>query len=345
MVSGVKAKAIEKCRVCGKGGLVPILSLGEQYISDFIENESQQGQKIPLELVLCEVKNGGCGLLQLRHTTPPELMYTHYWYLSGLNESMKAALADISASVESIVRPSKGDIVLDIGCNDGTLLRSYRAEGILRVGIDPAKNLPQYSSVGTTKIINDYFSARAFHAHYPGRKAKAITAIAMFYDLDDPNSFVADIVGVLDPKGVFIIQMSYLPLMLQTNAFDNICHEHLEYYSLLSLRNLLSRHNLEIIDATLNDVNGGSFRVYCRFRGSKLQPNPGAAQRLAALEAEEAALQLDSRKPYEEFSARVDGIRKQVVDFVSREASAGRKIYVYGASTKGNTLLQTFGLS
>jgi NDP-4-keto-2,6-dideoxyhexose 3-C-methyltransferase len=179
-------KRIEKCRVCGKGGLVPILSLGEQYVSDFISSEKEQAAKAkaPLELVLCEKSSGGCGLLQLRHTTPPNIMYFNYWYLSGLNESMKLALADITHCAEGIVRLSAGDMVLDIGCNDGTLLRSYKTAGLKLVGIDPAKNLPQYSSVGTTKIINDYFSARALQKHFPGQKAKVITAIAMFYDLD-----------------------------------------------------------------------------------------------------------------------------------------------------------------
>lgn len=332
------------CRVCGNLVLVPILSLGEQYVSDFVSSESQHGVKVPLELVLCEEKSGGCGLLQLAHTTPPDIMYAHYWYLSGINESMKVALADITRSVQEALELKEGDMVLDIGCNDGTLLRSYTKKGLKLVGIDPAKNLPQYSSVGTTKIINDYFSARAVQQHFPGEKAKVITAIAMFYDLDDPNSFVADIAGMLREDGIFVVQMSYLPMMLSTNAFDNICHEHLEYYSLTSLGNLLARHNLEIFDMSLNDVNGGSFRVYCRFRGSALKSPQGAKERLEEFARKEKEMGLSGRKPYEEFSERVQEIKKKTVEFIRKEHAAGKRIFVYGASTKGNTLLQTFGL-
>ena len=337
-------RKITACRVCGKTGLVPILSLGAQYVSNFISSESEQGEKIPLSLVLCEEKSGGCGLLQLEHTTPPDIMYAHYWYLSGINESMKVALADITSSIEAILPLKEGDMVLDIGCNDGTLLRSYSKKGIKLVGIDPAKNLPQYSSVGTTKIINDYFSARAVQQNFPGAKARVVTAIAMFYDLDDPNSFVSGVAGILSQDGIFVIQMSYLPLMLETNAFDNICHEHLEYYSLTSLRNLLARHGLEIFDMTLNDVNGGSFRVYCRFKGGAVQQKVVARQRLADFERKEHEMGLSGRKPYEEFSARVQSIKEQTVAFIKKERAAGKKIFAYGASTKGNTLLQTFGL-
>lgn len=339
-----KIKSIFSCRVCGRGGLVSILSLGEQYVSDFVSSEHEQGVKVPLELVLCEEKSGGCGLLQLRHTTPPDIMYSHYWYLSGINESMRLALADVADCAGKAARLSPGDMVLDIGCNDGTLLRSYKAQDLELVGIDPAKNLPQHSSNGTSKIINDYFSAKAVQEYYPERKAKVITAIAMFYDLDDPNSFVKDVAGLLHPEGVFVIQMSYLPLMLRTNAFDNICHEHLEYYSLSSLQNLLSRHSLEAFDATLNDVNGGSFRVFCRFRRSGLRAPPGGEGRVRKLLKEEKAMGLDGRQPYEEFSKRVMEIKQKVTEFVMGEKAKGRRIFVYGASTKGNTLLQTFGM-
>ncbi|MCX6771186.1 MAG: class I SAM-dependent methyltransferase [Candidatus Micrarchaeota archaeon] len=337
-------RKITSCRVCGNASLVPILSLGDQYVSNFVASESEQGEKIPLNIVLCEEKSGGCGLLQLEHTTPPDIMYAHYWYLSGINESMKVALADITKCVEAMIPLQAGDMVLDIGCNDGTLLRSYTKKGIKLVGIDPAKNLPKYSSVGTTKILNDYFSARTVQRHFPGEKARVVTAIAMFYDLDDPNGFVADVAGILRQDGIFVVQMSYLPLMLETNAFDNICHEHLEYYSLASLGNLLARHGLEIFDMSQNDVNGGSFRVYCRFAGSAVPQPPGAKQRLAEFVRREREMGLSGRKPYEDFSSRVQAIREKTVAFIKKERAGGKRIFVYGASTKGNTLLQTFGL-
>jgi len=340
-----KIKEITRCRVCGNEKLVPILSLGEQHVSNFITSESEEKEKVPLELVLCELKSGGCGLLQLRHTTPGELMYEQYWYLSGLNESMRLALADITQSIQRIMPLKPNDRVLDIGCNDGTLLRSYTADGLQLYGIDPAKNLVPYSSKGTTKIINDYFSAEAMGRNLPGTAFKAITSIAMFYDLDDPNQFVGDITKVLEPDGVWVIQMSYLPLMLKTNAFDNICHEHLVYYSLLSLENLLKRHGLEVFDVTLNDVNGGSFRAYCGFKSnSYLRAIPAAQERVRAMRHAEMKLGLDERTIYEQFADRIEGLKEKTFGFIKSEVAKGKRVYVYGASTKGNTLLQTYGL-
>ena len=340
-----KIKEIKCCRVCGNEKLVPIISLGEQHISNFISSEMEEKEKVPLDLVLCELKSGGCGLLQLRHTTPGELMYEQYWYRSGLNESMRLALADITQSIRPLLLLKPDDRVLDIGCNDGTLLRSYGVDGLQLYGIDPAKNLVPYSSKGTTKIINDYFSAEAIGKNLPGTKFKAITSIAMFYDLDDPNKFVGDIAKVLEPEGLWIIQMSYLPLMLETNAFDNICHEHLEYYSLMSLESLLERHGLEVFDVSLNDVNGGSFRAYCGFNtNSRLKAIPAAQERVLAMRHAEMKLGLDERTIYEQFASRIDGLKEKTFGFIKSEVAKGKKIYVYGASTKGNTLLQTYGL-
>ena len=234
-------KTLRRCRVCYSGALRPILSLGKIYVSDFVTDRSPgSAAKYPLELVLCEPKRGGCGLLQLKHTVDPCKMYNFYYYHSGTNAVMREALRDITRNAEELPL-TRGDLVLDIGCNDGTLLRSYRVAGLDLVGFDPAKNLIPEAEVGTTRIINDYFNYASFARSFPGRKAKVITSIAMFYDLEDPNKFVSDITRCLDEQGIWIIQMSYLPLMLEQNAFDNICHEHLEYYSMMSLQALLRR--------------------------------------------------------------------------------------------------------
>jgi 2-polyprenyl-3-methyl-5-hydroxy-6-metoxy-1,4-benzoquinol methylase len=339
-----KAKEIKKCRVCGNQKLIEILSLGEQFISNFIESEKEQKIKVPLELVLCDINSGGCGLLQLKHTTPSNLMYRNYWYRSGMNKTMTEALRDITRKAEEIIPLEKNDLVLDIGCNDGTLLRSYKTRGIKLVGFDPAKNLLEYSRKGTTKIINDFFNAKAFQKEFKKEKAKIITSIAMFYDLDEPNKFVEDIKQCLHTEGVWIIQMSYLPLMLEQNAFDNICHEHLEYYSLTSLENLLKKHEMEVIGVELNDVNGGSFRTYIKHKKSKIEALEKDKKKLFELREREKEIGLDNKKIYEEFAERVNKIKEQLVDFIKREKAKGKKIYVYGASTKGNTLLQFFNL-
>ncbi len=340
----VEAKEIEKCRVCGKENLGEILSLGNQYISNFVDSPEQQEIKVPLELVLCDETSGGCGLLQLKHSAPTNLMYHNYWYRSGINKSMPIALKDITEKAEKIIPLKENDLVLDIGCNDGTLLRSYKTKGLKLIGFDPAKNLLKYSREGTTKIINDFFNAEGFKKEFGKEKAKVITSIAMFYDLDEPNEFVADIKKVLDENGLWIIQMSYLPLMLKQNAFDNVCHEHLEYYSLTSLESLLKRHEMEVIGVELNNVNGGSYRIYIKHKGSKVKTDEKEEKKVFELREEEKKLQLETKKPYEEFAKRVEKIKKELVEFVKKENSKGKKVFVYGASTKGNTLLQFFEL-
>jgi len=340
-------REITKCRVCGFEKLTPIISLGNLYVSDFLEDsELGLSQKAPLELVLCNGSDGGCGLLQLKHSVPSHSLYRNYWYRSGMNQSMTNELYGIAAKVEKLISLDKNDFILDIGANDGTLLRGFNTKGINLIGFEPALNLLKYSEVGTTKIITDFFNASSWEKEFGNVKAKSITAIAMFYDLDDPNEFVADAAKCLDKEGVFIIQMSYLPLMLSQNAFDNICHEHLEYYSLLSLENLLKRHNLEVFDVELNDINGGSFRIYIKHKngGINIEVEPGAEERIKKLREDEKKLKLDNKRIYEEFAGRVENIKKEIYDFIKKEVKQGRKIYVYGASTKGNTLLQYFGL-
>ncbi len=340
-------RAVNNCRSCGFAPLVDILSLGDQYVSNFIESHDKlkDEKKYPLELVLCDVSVGGCGLLQLRHTVSPEKMYRTYWYFSGMNKTMTDELANIAQTAEKITNPKKGDIVVDIGCNDGTLLKSYQTPGLVRVGFEPAKNLVPLAKKIATKVFNEFFGSTPFTKAYGRKKAKVVTAIAMFYDLDDPNAFVSSVKKILDQKGIFIIQMNYLASMLTLNAFDNIGHEHLEYYSLLSLEYLLKRHALEVFDVELNPINGGSFRVYIRHQGSMVgNERQGRQKRRAELLATEKKMGLNKRPVYDKFVKRVHDIRQKVTSFINSETKQGRKVYIYGASNRGNTLLQFFGL-
>lgn len=341
------AKEIKKCRSCGSQKLEDVLSLGELYVSAFIDEDEQKDmKKYPLDLVLCNEKSGGCGLLQLRHAVPSELMYKNYWYRSGTNQTMTDALYDIVSAAKKVAFPQAGDFVIDIGANDGTLLSAYAGSDARRVGFEPAKNLVPVAAVNAEKIINDFFNFGAWEREFPGKKAKIITAIAMFYDLDEPNKFVADVARCLDKNGVFIIQMSYLPLMLAQNDFMNICHEHLEYYSLLALENLLKRHDLEVFDAETNDINGGSFRIFIKNKhgGTAIKIPAGASGHVEKMRNNEKRLGLNGKKPYDDFVRRVEDIKKRTVDFIKSESARGKRTYVYGASTKGNTLLQYYGL-
>ena len=340
-------KTRKSCRVC-KGELVPILSLGDLCVSDFPLPDQPCPVKSPLQLVLCQK----CYLLQLKHTVPADLLYRNYWYRSGTNQTMRNALAEIANMSEKLIHLEKKDAVLDIGCNDGTLLGAYITDGIYKFGFDPADNMAQYSNIIADKVIVDFFKAdvwlndSSLNIYQP----KLITSIAMFYDLEDPNSFVADIKRIMNPEGLWIVQMSYLPSMLKTNELGNVCHEHLEYYSLHSFEYLLNSHGFEVVDAELNNVNGGSLRAYVRFKNANNSLfgdsiyRELAVKRVQSIRDQEAIQELDTLNPYNRFAFRVERIKNDVVSFIKSQVNNGKKVFVYGASTKGNTVLQYYGL-
>jgi hypothetical protein len=336
------SQEIAVCRVCGSKNIVPLISLGDLYFSDFVgsKNDDPIGKQ-PLDLFICDPEAGGCGLVQLKHNFSLDALYRNYWYRSGVNKSMTDALKDIAQKAQKIAKPKAGDFVIDIGSNDGTSLHFYENKELNLIGFEPAINIIPYAKKNcpSGEYINNFFNFADWQKKYGDKKAKIITAIAMFYDLEQPNDFIADIAKCLDEKGVFIIQMSYLPLMLKQNAFDNICHEHLEYYSLISLSNLLKRHGLEVFDVELNDVNGGSFRTYIQHRGDR-----PIKESVRKMEKSEIKMNLGNRKGYEDFVLRVMALRQKTCDFIKKEVAAGKKVYIYGASTKGNTLLQFYGL-
>jgi hypothetical protein len=223
---------------------------------------------------------------------------------------------------------------------------------LFRIGFDPAQNLAVHSRKLASHVVSRFFALEAFReeAVLQGRRPRIVTSIAMFYDLEEPNRFVADVREVMHPEGLWIVQMSYLPLMLKQRAFDNVCHEHLEYYSLASFEFLLRRHDLEVVDVEMNDVNGGSMRAYVRRRHARAEAfgdatyRALAAERVWRLRKEEESMGLGTERPYREFAFWVDRVKSDVVGFIRDRVAAGRKVFVYGASTKGNTLLQYFGL-
>lgn len=330
------------CRVC-EGPLEDVFSLGEQYVSNFLDPSEPDGVKAPLDLVLCKQ----CTLLQLRHTVPANAMYANYWYRSGTNKTMRDALANVVLSVEYKAKLDFGDTVLDIGCNDGTLLSSYKNKHILKIGFDPATNLLPYSEKVADFVVSDFFTFEKFNLPFGDLlRPKIVTSIAMFYDLEDPNKFVSDVKKVMHPDGMWIIQMSYLPSMLKQNDFGNICHEHLEYYSLKSLEYLLNKHDLMVYDVRVNNVNGGSFRIFIQNKESKRWYNEDADCRVDIMRMQESKMGLDSVRPYKEFINQIDRIRDNVSRFIGQEVEEyGRTVGVYGASTKGNVMLQYLGLN
>lgn len=329
-------KQIKSCRSCLSTKLLDILSLGEQYLSDFVTT-NEKPKKYLLLLVLCKQ----CSLLQLKHTVPQSSLYTErYGYKSGINQTMKNELKEIVESALKKVKDQKFKklIVVDIGANDGTLLSNYQ-KNTFRIGVEPIKKFASQCMNHTDIVINDFFNYQSCAKHIKNKKAQIITAISCFYDIDNPNQFLSDIKKILHEEGVFVIQQNYLVSMLDQNAFDNIVHEHLEYYSLLSLKNLLKRHNLEIFDVEKSPINGGSFRTYISHKNSKRIQDS-----VRKLGEYEKRLELDEIKIYKNFANRVKRNRDNLYKFIINLVKKNKKIYIYGASTRGNTLLQFYNL-
>jgi hypothetical protein len=325
----------------------PLFTLGKLFVSDFIDPKSPP-RDVPYELDLV-MDDLGC--VRLNTVAPSNIMYGQYWYRSGITNTMKKELSEIVNSITNLIALNKNDIWIDIACNDGTLL-SYVPSTCTRIGIDPADNSYTIESKKHSDlIIQDYFTASAFKkSEYGTKKAKVITTIAMFYDLDNPDQFIQDIHEVLDDNGLWVIQLSYTPLMIEQLAFDNICHEHIYYYSLFNLKKLMNKNGFDIVDVQLNDINGGSFRVYMMKSGSDKtkfgsQPHRDVCNfRINSLLRYESTLKLDEIKTWFDFYNNINDLKQKTVSFIKQEKAKGKVIWGYGASTKGNTLLQYFEL-
>ena len=337
----------DRCRLCGNTDLTDVLSLGEQFLaSSFVRTNADNplaATRFSLTLALCDrSKNpAACGLLQLRETVDRDLLYREYFYRSATNPMMREALRDIADEVQKRVIVEPGDAILDIGCNDGTLLSFFPAS-LRRFGIDPAKNIPALEGLDPSiRIHTDYFSKDSARAVSCGiENFKVITCIAMFYDLDDPHTFVADTKDILHPEGVWCIQLSYLRDVIANMNFFDICHEHLLYYSLATLKTLLAMHDLEVIDASTNPVNGGSLRVSVTHKKSG-QIVSANVQRILD---EETAMGLDRPQTFHAFGKKITDLKNSIVGYLKKEKERGGTVVGLGASTKGNVLLQYFGI-
>ncbi len=331
-------REIDSCRICGSSHLTEILSLGSQSLTGvFPRTVNESITAGPLTLVWCEA----CSLLQLKQSYCLDEMYgENYGYRSALNSSMVRHLETKIRSLQALANPSPNDIVVDIGSNDATSLKAY-CGAFKKVGIDPTGEKFRSYYPPDVQLISDFFTADAFKARFPDRKAKIVTSIAMFYDLEDPSRFVKDIGEILSDDGIWHFEQSYMPSMLRTTAYDTICHEHLEFYSLKVVIDLLERGGLRVVDVAMNSVNGGSFAVTaCHSRASYKSDTPIINWTLR----QEDALGLRTAEPYLAFAKRVERHRIALSDLVKTLVSDGKKIVGYGASTKGNVLLQYCGL-
>jgi NDP-4-keto-2,6-dideoxyhexose 3-C-methyltransferase len=279
-------------------------------------------------------------MLQLAHSIPPQILYANYWYRSGTNETMRNHLTGIARAALSLVAP-KQKRVLDIGCNDGTLLSAI-PDDFERWGVDPSDIATAVPS--PIRVINTVFPSEESAHRLRDLCFDVITSIAMFYDLEDPVAFARSINDLLDAEGIWVLEMSYMPLMLAMNSFDTICHEHLEYYSLSVLNNIMARAGLRIFRAELNWINGGSIRCYISKADCFRYDTAESRDLIRRLQVKEFEMQLDTSVPYEAFQRRIEFLRREMNTLIDRVHSEGGTIQVYGASTKGNVLLQWYGI-
>jgi len=332
---------ITKCRICGNIDLVPVLSLGEQSLTGvFPSKKDQQITSGPLELVKCSEDGTGssCGLLQLRHSYDLQEMYgLNYGYRSGLNRSMVEHLHLKVGKICAMVDLKQGDLVIDIGSNDSTLLQGYPQKGYTLVGIDPTGVKFKSCYPDRIQLIPEFFSANAVNKRFGGAKAKVITSIAMFYDLESPIDFMRQIHDVLADDGIWVFEQSYMPTMLDMNAYDTICHEHLEYYGLKQIKWMADKVGFKVLDVELNNVNGGSFSLIVAKSGA---PYREASTLVETILRKEADIGLHTLKPYEAFKQRIFEHRDQLIQFIRKTAAEKKRILGYGASTKGNVILQ-----
>lgn len=337
--------------------MADLFTLGDLFISDFLApGEEPRGEPQELRLVMDDD-----GLVHLASQPAPELMWGRYWYRSATSATMRAELADLVASVEQVVEVGEGDVWVDVACNDGTLLGYVDTPPVLdvpggmlgrvRVGVDPADDSFANAARAVTDLhLQEPFtqdSADAILAKY--KPAAVVTCAAMFYDLMDPSDFLAAAHRLLDRNGLLVLQLSYSPLMLRQVAFDNICHEHARYYTLTTLRSVLSAAGFQVADVELNDVNGGSMRVYALRDDADpdafaTQPRRDVgAHRVESLASYEDAQQVNTPEPWLAFWRSACLLREHAIQFVRDVTLSGKLIYGLGASTKANTLWQWFG--
>lgn len=317
-------KTVTQCRSCNSTLSKTVFDIGELKINAFMESPNTDIGSAPLKLMHCE----SCDLIQLSDTVREEDLYKNYWYLSRLNKKIVDNLQSIVQDVCNEVEVEQGDLVLDIGANDGTLLSFYNSDLVVRVGCDPAENIHNELEQNCDIMIGDFFTRQNWIDQVGDKKAKIVTTVAMFYDLDDPNSFVSDIKDILDNDGVWLCQLMTARPMLDTNDLGNVIHEHIEYYTYKSLVNLMERHELEIFDVRENDINGGSYQLYIRHN------------HYGSIDYHENI----TTEVINQWANNIDQNRDKTMNFIKSEVAAGKKIYIMGASTKGNTIMQYYGL-
>ncbi len=338
MASEALYTTLTACRICGSDHLTDVMDMGVQSLSGRFPGEGEADPpEAPLQLVAC----GNCGLVQLKHSVTPDEMYTSgYGYRSGINQTMRDHLRSIAEDVAARADLKDDDCVLDIGCNDGTLLKAYPAE-VRKIGIDAVadKFVDEYPS--DFLVHAGFFNAESYRSLVGDDKARIVTSISMFYDLEHPDAFAKDVRSILAEDGIWVMEQSYIVDMLEANSFDTVCHEHLEYYALRQIEYLAQQNGLRVFDVTRNKINGGSFRLYLCHESASYKENETALSALRSLEREK---QFETGEVYRAFERRCREQAEKLKDLLVSLKEDGKKVHIYGASTKGNITLQYAGI-
>jgi hypothetical protein len=325
---------IKKCRSCNSNKLQKLFSLGNQsFTGIFPKNKNQKVPRGKLILVICNL----CKLVQLSENFNLKKMYgNNYGYRTGLNLSMVNHIKDKINFLKKKFRIVKDDIVIDIGANDGTLLSFLDSKKNKLIAVDPTiKKFNKFYQKNIIKVPN-FFSFRGVEKYLKNKKAKLITSIAMFYDLPDPVSFARQIYKTLADEGVWHFEQSYSGYMLKNLSYDTICHEHLEYYSLYSIKKILDSANLKIIDVSFNNINGGSFALTVAKENSKYLEN----ENIYKILRDEKNKKINTAYIYKQFYKRISKEKEKMINFFKKIKHQRKIVIGYGASTKGNVLLQ-----
>lgn len=328
---------INQCRICNSKSLRNLFSLGKMKFTGKFPKKNQRIPSGDVDLVICRK----CSLVQLKDNFNLNYLYNKdYGYRTGINLTMRRHVKSVVSKISKRAKLKSNDYVLDIASNDGTLL-SYYKKSIKTFGIDPLVNKYKIDYKNIDYKIADFFSYEKIRKVNRNIKFKAITALSVFYDIKKPKNFLKDIKKVLHKNGIFNLEFADLKLILRNNMFDTICHEHLEYYSVTVIDNLLNKVGLRIFDHFYNDTNGGSSSYYICHNNAKYK----TSKKIVTILRDEKRAKINSPKTYKNFKERIDRIKKNLIDLLKKLKSQNKVIHGYGASTKGNVLLQYFKIN
>lgn len=333
-------RQIRNCRSCGSKKLDSLFSLGNLYYTGiFPKKKISNLPRGELRLVKCH----RCSLVQLSENFDVNKMYgSNYGYRTGLNKSMVSHIKNKIKYLKKKIQINKGDTILDIGSNDGTLLKCFNYKKYNLIGIDPTISKFRKYYPKEIKKIPKFFSKKNLNNVLKNKKAKLITSIAMFYDLPNPIAFAKDIHDILDDKGIWHLEQSYSGFMLKNLSYDTICHEHAEYYSLKSIKYIFDKSNLQIIDIKFNDVNGGSFAMSVAKKNSSIKTNNLAIKKILNNEKKN---RVNSTNEYKNFFKKICKEKIKLISLLSKFKKNNKLVFGYGASTKGNVILQFCNLT